>query len=80
MKSLNWGIIGLGAIASDFAKALREVNGTVYAAGSRNLDKAKKFAKELHVDKAYGSYEELCKMRMSILSTLPLRIPITMNI
>lgn len=59
MKSLHWGIIGLGAIASDFAKALREVNGTVYAAGSRSFDKAKAFAKEHHVEKAYGSYEEL---------------------
>ncbi|MBY4602979.1 MULTISPECIES: Gfo/Idh/MocA family protein [Bacillus] len=59
MKSLNWGLLGLGAIASDFAKALKEVNGTVYAAGSRSLDKAKAFAKEHHVEKAYGSYEEL---------------------
>lgn len=59
MKSLKWEIIGLGAIASDFAKALIEVNGTAYAAGSRSLDKAKAFVKEHHVEKAYGSYEEL---------------------
>ncbi|GKU81944.1 Gfo/Idh/MocA family protein [Niallia sp. NCCP-28] len=59
MKKLNWAILGPGAIAADFAQALNEVNGTVYAVGSRTLEKAEQFAKTHQVEKAFGSYEEM---------------------
>lgn len=59
MKKINWGILGPGSIACDFAKALNRVNGEVYAVASRNKERANDFAKEYKVQKAYGSYEEL---------------------
>ncbi|PKG24849.1 Gfo/Idh/MocA family protein [Niallia nealsonii] len=59
MKKLNWAILGPGTIAADFAQALNEVNGTVYAVGSRTLEKAEQFAKNYHVEKAFGSYDEM---------------------
>lgn len=59
MKKLKWGILGPGNIARDFAKALNEVNGEVYAVASRNKERAEKFASENNVKKAYGSYDEM---------------------
>jgi predicted dehydrogenase len=59
MNTLKWGILGPGAIALDFAKAIIEVNGSVYAVGARNLEKAKAFASAYHIEKIYGNYEEM---------------------
>lgn len=59
MNKLNWAILGPGAIAADFAKAIIEVNGSVYAVASRTLEKAKEFASKYNVEKVYGSYEEM---------------------
>lgn len=59
MKKLNWAILGPGLIANDFAKALLEVNGSIYAVGSRTLEKAEEFAKKYSVEKAYGNYDEM---------------------
>ncbi|MDT8719400.1 Gfo/Idh/MocA family oxidoreductase [Clostridium sp. 19966] len=59
MKNLNWAILGLGTIASEFAKAVEEYEGKIYAVASRSLDKAKKFAENYKVEKTYGSYEEM---------------------
>lgn len=61
MEKLNWAILGPGTIAADFAKAISEVNGKVYAVGSRNLEKAKEFAEKHNVEKAYGNYDEMLK-------------------
>lgn len=61
MNEMNWAILGPGTIASDFAKAIAEVNGNVYAVGSRRLEKAKEFASRNNVKKIYGSYEEMLK-------------------
>jgi predicted dehydrogenase len=61
MNKLNWAILGPGTIAADFAKAISEVNGSVYAVGSRSIEKAKKFADEHKVKKAYGDYDEMLK-------------------
>ena len=61
MKKLKWGILGPGSIARDFAQALNRVNGEVYAVASRNKERAKKFARENNVKKAYGSYDEIIK-------------------
>lgn len=55
---MNWGIIGLGHIAHEFADALVERQG-VYAVASRDLAKAKEFQAEYHADVAYVSYAEL---------------------
>jgi predicted dehydrogenase len=59
LSNLKWAILGPGNIAADFAKALLEVNGSIYAVGSRNIEKAKSFADKYNVQRAYGSYEEM---------------------
>lgn len=54
------GILGAGNIARKMAFTLNHLEETsCYAIGSRSLEKAGKFAEENHVEKAYGSYEEL---------------------
>lgn len=59
MSKLNWAILGPGTIAKDFAKAIEEVNGKIYAVGSRSVEKAKKFAEGYNVEKVYGNYDEM---------------------
>ncbi|MCR4898219.1 MAG: Gfo/Idh/MocA family oxidoreductase [Acholeplasmatales bacterium] len=56
---MNFGIIGLGNIANKFAKTLNEMNETLYAVASRNIDKAKEFGQKYNSVKCYGSYDEL---------------------
>ena len=59
MKKLNWAILGPGLIATEFAQALLNVHGEIYAVGSRTLETAEAFAKNYQGQKAYGSYDEL---------------------
>jgi dihydrodiol dehydrogenase / D-xylose 1-dehydrogenase (NADP) len=62
MKTVKWGIIGAGRIASTFATALNSLDNTeLVAVASRDLNRAKEFADRLHIKKAYGSYEEMVK-------------------
>lgn len=61
MREINWGILGPGDIANSFAKAINEVNGKLYAVGSRSLEKAESFKEKHNAEKAYGSYEEMLK-------------------
>ncbi|WP_141430764.1 Gfo/Idh/MocA family protein [Bacillus sp. 03113] len=61
MTTINWAILGPGNIAAEFAQALNEVNGTIYAVGSRTIEKAQKFADRFHVEKAYDNYDEMLK-------------------
>jgi predicted dehydrogenase len=59
-ENINWGILGCGWIAQQFADALNGTEGAViYAAASRSQDKADKFAKKNKVEKAYGNYMAL---------------------
>ncbi len=59
-KKLNWGILGPGKISKKFAQDVNLVdNAVLYAVGSRSEERAKKFAQAYHVEKAYGSYEDL---------------------
>jgi dihydrodiol dehydrogenase / D-xylose 1-dehydrogenase (NADP) len=61
MKKINWGILGSGLIASRLATAINQVDeATLYAVGSRSLEKSKDFSKKYSIEKAFGSYEELC--------------------
>ena len=56
---INWGILGLGRIANDFARCLRLLpDARVAAAGSRDAAKAAAFCAK-HGGTPYGSYEEL---------------------
>ncbi len=60
MKTLNWGIVGLGKIAHSFVQDLQLVdNSQPVAAASRSLDKAKTFSSYYKIPKSYGSYTEL---------------------
>jgi predicted dehydrogenase len=60
MKQIRWGILGLGAIARQFAKGLAFCPGAeLLAVGSRTIEKAGAFAAEFGVPRAYASYEAL---------------------
>jgi predicted dehydrogenase/aryl-alcohol dehydrogenase-like predicted oxidoreductase len=60
MSKINWGILGLGAIARAFARAVHQSQtGALAAVASRSKDKAEQFAGEFSVPRAHGSYEEL---------------------
>ena len=56
------GILGAGGIAQSMAQTIAGLEDVEnYAIGSRNIDKAKAFADEWGMEKAYGSYEEMLK-------------------
>lgn len=60
IDAVRWGILGTGGIARAFALGLRHAPGAVLAAvGSRTLDNAQAFARELGAARAYASYEAL---------------------
>lgn len=55
---IKFAIIGCGAIAARFAKALDTSSGArLYACAARDLDRAQTFAEEHGAEKAYGSYQ-----------------------
>jgi predicted dehydrogenase len=59
-KNYNWAVLGCGKIAKKFSNDLKLLpNANLYAAASRDLQKAKDFADETGFEKAYGSYEEM---------------------
>ena len=56
LRIVNWGISSTGSIASQFAKAFRNVNGgTLRAVGSRTQQRADQFASEHQIPWAHGS-------------------------
>jgi len=56
----NWAILGCGKIAGKFSQDLKLLpNARLYAAASRDWNKAEAFAKKFGFEKAYGSYEEM---------------------
>ena len=59
MKTLNWGILGTGWIATEMGDALNRVNGEIYAVCDVTLEAAKRYADKYHVQKAYGSADEM---------------------
>lgn len=59
MKKYNWGIIGLGEIAHQFASGFSQEQSVLYGVASRSLSKAKEFAKEYTIQQAYDSYEAM---------------------
>lgn len=61
MSKINWAMIGSGTIAEDFAKAINEVNGNIYAIGSRTIEKAREFARKYNIQKCFGDYKEMLK-------------------
>lgn len=57
---INWGIIGLGNIATRFAKSLnQESHSKLYAVSSRSQEKADDFAKNFSAVKGYAGHDLL---------------------
>ncbi len=59
MSDLKWGIIGTGAIAKEFAEALRQGEMQLEGVASRTRDKAKDFAKQYGVCRFFEGYDAL---------------------
>lgn len=62
---MNWGIMATGTIAAKFAETVgkMEKEERLSACGSRSLEKAKAFAGQYGIERAYGSYEALLEDR-----------------
>lgn len=60
MNIINWGILGTGRIAGEFAKGLAELpKARLLAVGSRAPDTAAAFAERYAFERAYASYDAL---------------------
>jgi len=62
VKKVNWGIIGLGAIATQFAKGFEGLsNSKLLAIASKNTDKLSKFKENLKInsDYCFNNYQAL---------------------
>ncbi|GGC83234.1 Gfo/Idh/MocA family protein [Enterococcus wangshanyuanii] len=59
MANYNWGIIGLGDIATSFTETFQQKHSSIQAVASRTLSKAEEFAKLHNISTAYGSYDDL---------------------
>lgn len=60
MKKYKIGILGAGSIARAMAWTVGQMECTeAYAVASRSIDKARAFAENHNVSRAYGSYEEM---------------------
>jgi predicted dehydrogenase len=58
----RWGILAPGKMAAKFTNGLKLLEkAELYAAGSRDLERARKFTADHGYKKAYGSYEELAE-------------------
>ena len=57
---MNLAILGAGSIAGTMADTVNQMEKVkLYAVASRDFTRAEAFAKQYHVEKAYGSYEEM---------------------
>jgi predicted dehydrogenase len=62
MKKHKWGILAPGKMAAKFTKGIKTLeNAELTAVGSRDIERARKFASEYGFSRYYGSYEELVK-------------------
>ena len=64
MKQINWGIIGLGAIAYRFAESFKFIDkAKLLGVASKDSNKLKKFQEEFKIDNNYcfNNYENLLK-------------------
>ncbi len=60
MKTYNWAVLGCGHIAKKFIRDLKLLpNAKLYAAASRDLQKAIDYKNEYGFEVAYGSYTEM---------------------
>lgn len=59
MEQVNWGIVGPGGIAAEFAAAIKEVNGRIFGVWGRNTDKANRFAEQFGIEQVYADTESM---------------------
>ncbi|WP_368645124.1 Gfo/Idh/MocA family protein [Alkalibacterium putridalgicola] len=59
MRKINWGIIGSGKIADQFASQFKDDQAELTGIASQTLQKAFEFSTRFNIKKAYGTYEEL---------------------
>jgi predicted dehydrogenase len=60
METFKWGLIGPGAIAGNFAGAVKAIpDAEILAVASRNMERASGFAQKHGIKKAYDSYSKL---------------------
>jgi len=61
MKKIRWGVLGTARIGTEKVIPAMQLGEycTVTAIASRQLEKAQAAARQLGIEKAYGSYEEL---------------------
>lgn len=61
-ETFNWGILGCGHIAGQFATSLSLIpNVRLRAVASRSQERASKFAQKFDAEKSYDSYEKLAR-------------------
>ncbi|WP_010248528.1 Gfo/Idh/MocA family protein [Acetivibrio cellulolyticus] len=60
-KNINWGIMGCGGIAREFADALKAVEGANLIAAASKSGKAKQFAEDFNLAYYYDDYEEFVR-------------------
>lgn len=61
-KKINWGILGCGLVAHDFASVLnKSPNANIYACASRSMSRSKKFSEKHFINKAFDDYGSLIK-------------------
>lgn len=59
-RTINWGIIGPGKIANRFASSFKSIpDARLYAVASRDLEKARSFARLYGFQKSYDNYDAL---------------------
>lgn len=59
MEQVNWGIIGPGGIATEFAAAIKEVNGQIFGVWGRETEKANCFADSFGINQVYTDIETM---------------------
>lgn len=58
-NKFNWAILGCGSIANDFACAMNNMGGKVYAVANRTYEKALSFAEKYNIEKVYENIDEI---------------------
>lgn len=61
MKSINWGILGAGNVANQFAKEfiLQKSPAKLCGVASRSIEKSKSFAEKYSIEKYYDNYDSI---------------------
>lgn len=60
-STINWGIMGCGSIAREFADALKAVPGAKLIAAASKSGKSRQFAEEFNLPYYYDNYEDFVK-------------------